>query len=145
MRKKSDRTKELLEQLVAELHAEEQTVRPASMGDAYLLAGDGQYLGKITSDRSDPDALTNPYGRYGSRYSPLSIFNHSSPYGSREGAFSIHNPHCTTPPELYLQGKAAGRVTANKELPDAIDSEKFLSQLETDPDSIRNGQLNTKC
>lgn len=137
MRKKSDRTKELLEQLVAELHAEEQTVRPASTGDAYLLAGDGQYLGKITSDRSDPDALTNPYGRYGSHYSPYSIFNPSSPYGSSEGAFSIHNPHCATPPQLYLNGIPARRVTANKELPDAIDSELFLRQLKSNPDAIR--------
>ncbi|HCC85993.1 MAG: Uncharacterized protein XD92_0069 [Proteiniphilum acetatigenes] len=136
MRKNRDKTKELLEELVTELYREANVVRPAFMGDAYLLAGDGQYLGKITSNKSDPDAITNPYGRYGSRYSPFSIFNPSSPYGSREGALSIHNPHATTPPELYLQGKPAGRVTANKELPDAIDSEQFLRQLKSDPDAI---------
>jgi hypothetical protein len=139
MRKNRDKTRELLEELVTELYREENVVRPASMGDAYLMAADGQYLGKITPDKSDPDAITNPYGRYGSRYSPVSIFNPTSPYGSREGAFSIHNPHCTTPPELYLQGKPAGRVTTNKELPDAIETGRFLSLLKADIHSILNG------
>ena len=131
MRRNRDKTKALLEELVNRLFAEEQTVRPASPGDAYLMGADGRYLGKITPDSSDPDALTNPYGRHGSRYSPYSIFNPTSPYGSKEGEFSIHNPHTTTPPELYLQGKPAGRVTANKKLPDAIDTEIFLNQLPT--------------
>ncbi len=95
MRRNRDKTKALLEELVNRLFAEEQTVRPASPGDAYLMGADGRYLGKITHDSSDPDALTNPYGRHGSRYSPYSIFNPTSPMEARRGNSASTTP---TPP-----------------------------------------------
>ena len=44
-----------------------------------LYDGDGNYLGRLSSNPYDPDSTSNPYGRYGSPYSPDSINN---PYGA---------------------------------------------------------------
>lgn len=38
-----------------------------------------EYLGQLSSNRYDPDSVSNPYGRYGSEYSSDSINN---PYGA---------------------------------------------------------------
>jgi hypothetical protein len=42
-----------------------------------LISG-GNWRGKLSSNRYDPDSVSNPYGRNGSEYSPDSINN---PYG----------------------------------------------------------------
>ena len=47
----------------------------------------GRYLGRFSSNPYDPDSTSNPYGRYGSKYSPDSINN---PYGAG-------NPYSTSP------------------------------------------------
>jgi len=42
-----------------------------------------EYLGKLSRNRFDPDSVSNPYGRYGSEYSPDSTNNEygaGSPY-----------------------------------------------------------------
>ena len=39
---------------------------------------DGKYLGNLNASRYDPNSVSNPYGQYGSRYSPDSI-NSSMP------------------------------------------------------------------
>ena len=39
----------------------------------------GNYRGRLSTNRYDPDSTRNPYGQYGSRYSPDSINN---PYGA---------------------------------------------------------------
>jgi len=44
-----------------------------------LYDSDGNYRGRLSSNRYDPDSTSNPYGRYGSPYSPDSINN---PYGA---------------------------------------------------------------
>ena len=44
-----------------------------------LYDSQGNYRGKLSSNRYDPDSVSNPYGRYGSEYSSDSINN---PYGA---------------------------------------------------------------
>lgn len=44
----------------------------------------GVYVGELSRNRYRRDSLSNPYGRYGSRYSPMSVKN---PYG-RHGVYS---------------------------------------------------------
>ena len=44
-----------------------------------LYDSQGNYRGKLSSNRYDPDSTANPYGRYGSPYSPDSVNN---PYGA---------------------------------------------------------------
>ena len=40
-----------------------------------LYDREGRYRGDYSSNRYDPDSVSNPYGRYGSEYSPDSINN----------------------------------------------------------------------
>ena len=87
---KDDQTKELLEKMLADLYAKQASVG-TSYGDSYLVAQDGQFLGKITDNQYDSDSILNEYGPYGSQYSNTSIFNEYSPYGSPYGQFSINN------------------------------------------------------
>ena len=44
-----------------------------------LYDSGGNYRGKLSSNKYDPDSVSNPYGRYGSEYSSDSINN---PYGA---------------------------------------------------------------
>jgi hypothetical protein len=50
-----------------------------------LYDQNGNYRGRLSTNRYDPDSTSNPNGRYGSRYSPDSINNPNgagSPYGA---------------------------------------------------------------
>jgi len=53
-----------------------------------LYDSQGRYRGKLSSNPYDPDSISNPYGRYGSRFSPDSINN---PYGAGS-RFSLDSP-----------------------------------------------------
>jgi len=57
-----------------------------------LYDSQGNYRGKLSSNRYDPESVSNPYGRYGSPYSPDSINN---PYGAGNPyrADSPNNPY----------------------------------------------------
>lgn len=124
----SDKTKDVLEQILAQLYAE-QAREAKDHNGSYLIAEDGQLLGKITDNRSDTDSILNQYGPYGSQYSNTSIFNPYSPYGSQYGSYSINNPYCTTPPKLYINGQLRGHVTSNRYIQDRIAPEAFLYSL----------------
>lgn len=74
MADKGDKTKKLLEHLLGELYEEQSNVQE-NRRESFLKAQDGQYLGKITTNRYDNDSILNKYGPFGSRYSNTSIFN----------------------------------------------------------------------
>ncbi|HVT48081.1 MAG TPA: hypothetical protein VHD57_09865 [Vicinamibacterales bacterium] len=65
-----------------------------------LIGHDGTYLGKLSANPYDPDSVSNPYGRYGSRYSPTSVNNPYGQYGSRYSPLSPNNPYTTTAPSI---------------------------------------------
>ncbi|HWY33801.1 MAG TPA: hypothetical protein VNX68_04095, partial [Nitrosopumilaceae archaeon] len=140
MSESKDKTKLLLEQLLSELYKDQSEGARPSDG-SYLTAPDGQYLGKITTNKFDPDSILNKYGAYGSKYSTTSIFNKYSQYGSKYGSFSINNPYSTQPPELYLNGKLAGRVSLNKFVQKRIPTETFLYALENDIKTLLKGEI----
>jgi hypothetical protein len=79
---------------------------PASVANPYataapkIIAADGTYLGKLSSNPYDPQSVANPYGKYGSQYSPTSINNPYSQYGSPYSPVSPNNPYATKPPAL---------------------------------------------
>ncbi|MFN4316373.1 MAG: hypothetical protein ACK4E0_18965 [Chitinophagaceae bacterium] len=140
MSENKDKTQELLEQLLSELYkAGSQGVTPS--GESYLIAEDGQYLGKITSNKFDSQSILNKYGSFGSKYSTTSIFNKYSQYGSRYGTFSVNNPYSSQPPKLYLNGRYIGRVTENKYLSDRIPTDVFLYVLQNDINSLLKGRI----
>lgn len=58
----------------------------------------GVYLGNLSSNKYDPNSVSNPYGPHGSVYSPTSINNPYSPYGSPYSNKSVNNPYATGAP-----------------------------------------------
>jgi hypothetical protein len=138
-----DRTKALLEQMLSELH-KEQSKETSSTGESYLKGQDGQFLGKINTNKYDNDSILNKYGPYGSKYSTTSIFNQYSQYGSKYGSYSINNPYCSTPPQLYIKGKFVGNISVNKYVGNLIPTETFLYLLENDVNAIIAGNFSLK-
>lgn len=136
----SDKTKEVLEQILAQLYSEQAQETKAAIG-SYLIAADGQYLGKITNNPYDTDSILNQYGPYGSQYSAVSIFNPYSPYGSQYGAYSINNPYCVQPPTLYINGRLVGQVTVNQHVQNRISPEAFFYTLENDLAALLRGEI----
>lgn len=136
----SDKTKEVLEQILAQLYAE-QANQTAHTNGSYLMAQDGQLLGKINNNQYDNESILNQYGPYGSPYSPTSIFNPYSAYGSEYGAQSINNPYCSTPPKLFIGGRFIGHVTANQYVSSRISPQAFLYTLKNDISSLLAGRL----
>lgn len=60
----------------------------------------GRYLGTLSANPYDPNSTSNPYGRYGSKYSADSINNPYGQYGNRYGNDSATNPYATNPPVI---------------------------------------------
>jgi len=71
---------------------------PYALSGPKLYGQDGQYLGRLSSNPYAWDSTSNPYGPYGSRYSPTSIRNPYSVYGSPYSSLSPTNPYSTQSP-----------------------------------------------
>ena len=87
--------------------------------DVRLYAEDGTYLGKVNSNQNDPESISNPFGKYGSKYSPTSINNESGAYGSKISLQSANNPNTSHAPNLYGTGYGCaptylGKMSANR-------------------------------
>ena len=91
-----------------------------------IVAPNGQYLGRFSSNPYDPDSVSNPYGQYGSRYSPTSVNNPYGVYGSPYSPYSATNPYATQAPTIVApSGQPLGtpslptlpRVPAGPSLP----------------------------
>ena len=135
-----DKTKQLLEQILSNLYAHQGQQHP-DYGPSYLIAQDGQFLGRITDNLYDQASLLNSYGPYGSTYSPTSIFNAYSPYGSPYGAYSMNNPYCGRPPKLFLNKQLRAHVTKNNYVQPAIAPEAFIFALKNALPQLLQGQL----
>lgn len=86
----------------------------SKQGESYIIANDGQYLGKLTSNEFDNDSLLNEFGPYGSEFSTTSVFNEFSDYGSEFSTLSPFNEFSTTPPKIYVNGQFYGYLTENE-------------------------------
>ena len=67
----------------------------------YLVSPDGKYLGNLSSNKFDPNSVSNSFGRYGSQFSPDSINNKFGTYGSQFSNKSPNNPYATQAPRIY--------------------------------------------
>lgn len=83
-------------------------------GKSYIIASDGQFLGKLTSNEFDNDSLLNEFGPYGSEFSQTSIFNEFSPYGSEFSNLSPFNEFSSTPPKIIVNGDFYASLTQNQ-------------------------------
>lgn len=110
----------------------EKVIDKIRNGESFLLANDGQYLGKITLSKYDSESIFNKYSPYGSQYSPTSIFNKYSNYGSKYSSLSPFNRYTSTPPIVYYKGEKIGFLTKNKYLGygnSNIDPDQFLEWM----------------
>ena len=85
-----------------------------SRGESFIVANDGQFLGKLCLNVYDPESILNTYGLYGNPYSATSINNKYSLYGSQYSSLSPFNPYSSTPPTIYLRGSKFGFLTVNQ-------------------------------
>jgi len=60
----------------------------------------GKYLGNLNTNPYDANSVANPYGKFGSKYSPDSINNPYSKYGSVYSNSSATNPYATGAPVI---------------------------------------------
>ena len=58
----------------------------------------GHYLGNLSTNQNDPDSVSNPHGRYGSKDSEDSINNPDGKYGNAQSNDSLNNPYATNAP-----------------------------------------------
>ena len=73
-------------------YSNDSATNPYATNAPKLYDENGNYRGKLSSNKYDPDSVSNPYGKYGSEYSSDSINN---PYGagSRYKSDSPNNPN----------------------------------------------------
>ena len=69
-----------------------------------IYAEDGTYLGKLSTNKYDPESISNPYGLYGSKYGN-NLMNPYSTYGSKYSSQSWRNPYATNAPKIYSEKK----------------------------------------
>lgn len=82
--------------------------------ESFLVANDGQFLGKLTLNKFDVDSIYNEFGNYGSKFSATSIFNKFSNYGSPFSSLSPFNQFTNTPPYIYLHGLKYAYLSVNQ-------------------------------
>ncbi|MBS0275429.1 MAG: hypothetical protein JSR55_13825 [Proteobacteria bacterium] len=91
----------------------------AAVSGALVIATDGKFLGKATSQFGS-DSIFNQFGK-GSKFSSDSIWNDFGSYGSRFSSMSAMNPYASDPPMLIKNRQVIGSLTKNKSLTNAID------------------------
>ncbi len=94
--------------------------------ESFLLAADGNFVGKLTTNVYDQESICNQYGTYGSQYSAMSIWNQYSQYGSRYALYSVYNQYTMSPPAIYLRGVQVGYLTKNTYKYKHIDPDNIL-------------------
>jgi hypothetical protein len=99
----------------------------------YLLGPDNKFLGKLTSNRFDPNGIYNQFGPFGSKYSSNSIFNRYGPFGSVYSSTSPWNRYAGSPPQIFVDNRHVGALTKNRFVPGARDPDEFLESIRTDP------------
>jgi hypothetical protein len=85
----------------------------ATLEGASIIASDGQFLGKISSNKFDSQSIANEFGTYGSKFSSTSIFNEFGTYGSPFSNKSAFNEFATSPPSIFINSKSVGFLTTN--------------------------------
>lgn len=99
----------------------------------------GVYLGRLSTNRYQPDSVANPYGPHGSPYSPRSVNNPHSVWGSPYSTRSATNPYTSRAPRLYSEdGTYLGRLSANPYDADSVSNPYGRYGSAYSPTSIHN-------
>jgi hypothetical protein len=97
------------------------TPKKPDLWGAVIIGHDDTFLGVISKDRKDEDAVTNGWGRFGSPQSPWSIWNPEGRWGSKWAPHSPWNPQAARPPKVYEGNAFRGYLTTNPRLYPRID------------------------
>ena len=81
--------------------------------DLILVAQDGTYIGKLTTNKFDSESIFNEYGTYGSKFASKSIWNEFGTYGSKFNKYSPFNEFSTTPPAILHGEDIVGYLSLN--------------------------------
>jgi hypothetical protein len=99
-----------------------------------IVANDGQFLGKITTNQFDSKSIINEYGEYGNPYSSTSIFNKYNNYGNEYSSLSPFNDYTTTPPQVICpDGHIAAYLTTNQFKTPALNPHVLIGLLRSRP------------
>ena len=101
----------------------------SSLEGAIIVADDGQFLGKITSNSLDAQSLLNDLGKYGSELSSTSIFSQLSRYGGEISRLSPFNGITSTPPRIFKGNTFIGFLTTNRVKSPRIDPHALVGWL----------------
>lgn len=101
-----------------------------SLEGAIIVAQDGQYLGKITSNQFDSDSIINRFGDYGSRFSSTSIRNEFSDYGGKFGSNSPYN-RFADPPLIIQDRVTVAYLTVSSLWTPRVDPDGLIACLES--------------
>lgn len=134
-----DATSAVMKDVLAYLYASGAPAKAKGM--AFVQAHDGTYLGSVDAEPDSAHSLLNPYGPFGSEFSPRSMFNPDSEYGRLDGKSSAWNPKALTPPRLVIHNKVKGIISANEDIKDRITPEDFSYTLEIDTAGLSIGKL----
>jgi hypothetical protein len=96
-------------------------------GRATLLASDGTYLGKVSSNQFDYESICNDFGAYGNPFAYVSVRNDFGPYGNPYSLKSVYNEFTSTPPRIIYQGAVVGYLTKNSYLRGALDPDLLFA------------------
>jgi hypothetical protein len=103
----------------------------AELEGATIVADDGQFLGKITTNSIDRTSILNTIGPYGSDISSTSIFNDIGKYGSDISRLSPFNDITSTPPRIFKGERFIGYLTTNKIKTPRIDPRALVGWLKS--------------
>ena len=98
--------------------------------ESFLVASDGQFLGKLCLNTFDTESILNKFGQYGSQFSATSIYNQFSMYGSQYSSLSQFNPYTLTPPTIYLKGNKFGFLSVNKFLFGTLEPQQLRNWMQ---------------
>jgi hypothetical protein len=96
-------------------------------GQAYLMAKDGTYLGKVSSASSDSESICASWAQYGGSWSDKSIRASWAQYGGSWSDMGAYSTWTTTPPAIVYQGSVIGYVTKNTSLAGAVDPDVLFA------------------
>ncbi|MGB4704887.1 MAG: hypothetical protein WBI18_07440 [Candidatus Saccharicenans sp.] len=98
------------------------------------------YLGRLSSNRYDPESVSNPFGKFGSIYGNT-INNPYSEYGSPYSSKSVNNPYASGENSPFLiaeDGKYLGRLNSNPYDPESVSNPYGRYGSPYSPESINN-------
>lgn len=101
----------------------------SSLEGAIIVADDGEFLGKITTNAFDLQSIGNEFGRYGSSVGRTSIFNEVGRYGGEVARMSPFNAVTSVPPRIYKGDRFIAYLTVNSVKSPRVDPRALIGWI----------------